>query len=73
MVKFAYCNNTMLKRFVKMYRLVHIYMYVYVHVYYMWYCELGSAYVHLPLGLPCKVFGCQLCGVKLEVYGCVEG
>ena len=57
MVKCAYCNNTMLKRFVEMYRLVHIYMYVhvYVHVYFvhLLYSELGSAYVHLLLRLPC--------------------
>ena len=71
MVKCAYYNNTMLKRFVEMYRLVHIYMYVYVHVYYMCYSELGSAYVHLPLGLPCLM--CLAVNYVGSNWGCVEG
>ena len=62
----------MLKRFVEMYRLVHIYMYVYVHVYFvhLLYSELGSAYVHLPLRLPClRCLTVNYVGVRR----CVEG
>ena len=67
------CNNDIhyAKRFVEIYRLVHIYMYVYVHVYYMWYSELGSAFTFSIAMF--KVFRYQLRGVELEVYGCVEG